>query len=52
MLFNFFGQIQGQAPKNPKKATRLCHQTGIDGFAPLVDGTHRRLQSKRDGRSY
>ncbi|MCX5920863.1 MAG: hypothetical protein NTW61_06045, partial [Candidatus Melainabacteria bacterium] len=37
-LFNFFGQIQGQAPKNPQKATRLCHQKGIDGgmfFLPL-----------------
>ncbi|MCX5920342.1 MAG: hypothetical protein NTW61_03310, partial [Candidatus Melainabacteria bacterium] len=31
-------QIQGQAPKNPQKATRLCHQKGIDGgmfFLPL-----------------
>jgi hypothetical protein len=31
-------QIQGQAPKDPQKATPLCHQTGIDGgmfFLPL-----------------
>ncbi|MCS6267332.1 MAG: hypothetical protein H2174_07170 [Vampirovibrio sp.] len=31
-------QIQGQAPKDPQKATRLCHQKGIDGgmfFLPL-----------------
>ena len=26
--------------------------TGDAFFAPAVDGTHRRLQSKRDGRSY
>ncbi|MCX5920758.1 MAG: hypothetical protein NTW61_05485 [Candidatus Melainabacteria bacterium] len=24
-------QIQGQAPKNPRKNTLLCHQKGIDG---------------------
>ena len=31
-------QIQGQAPKDPQKATPLCHQKGIDGgmfFLPL-----------------
>ena len=31
-------RIQGQAPKDPQKATRLCHQKGIDGgmfFLPL-----------------
>ena len=42
-------QIQGQAPKDPQKATPLCHYGHGRGdvlFAPSVDETHRRCRAK------
>ncbi len=49
-------QIQGVPPKIPPKRHPPMppegHWRGDALFDPPVDGTHRRLQSKRDGRSY
>ena len=49
-------KIQGVPPKIPPKRHPPMppkgHWRGDALFDPPVDGTHRRLQSKRDGRSY
>jgi hypothetical protein len=48
-------KFRGKPLKTPQKATPLYHYGYGRGdvlFAPSVDGTHRQLQSKCDGRSY